>query len=121
MTNASDAMPLGGKLIVRAQRQTDNGVKSVRLELADSGPGIAPADLEKLWEPFFTTKPEGKGTGLGLAICRRVVEAHHGSIAIDSRLGEGTTVRIILPATNGSSKTCDEGGSPLNLKHDKHV
>ena len=113
MTNASDAMPQGGKLIVRAQAQADDGVKSVRIELADSGPGIAPADLEKLWEPFFTTKPEGKGTGLGLAICRRVVEAHHGSIAIDSQLGEGTTVRIMLPATNGSSKTCDAGGPLL--------
>jgi PAS domain S-box-containing protein len=112
MTNASDAMPQGGKLIVRARTETDDGVKRVRIELADSGPGIAPADLEKLWEPFFTTKPEGKGTGLGLAICRRVVEAHRGSIAIDSRLGEGTTVRLILPATNGTSKTNDESGSP---------
>jgi PAS domain S-box-containing protein len=113
MTNASDAMPEGGKLTVRARAQADHGAKSVRIELADSGPGIAPADLEKLWEPFFTTKPEGKGTGLGLAICRRVVEAHHGSIAIDSRLGEGTTVRIMLPATNESPKTCDERGSHL--------
>ena len=111
MTNASDAMPQGGRLIVRAQTQADNEVKSVRIELADSGPGIAPADLEKLWEPFFTTKPEGKGTGLGLAICRRVVEAHHGSIAIDSRLGEGTTVRIMLPATNGASNANCESGS----------
>jgi PAS domain S-box-containing protein len=110
MTNASDAMPEGGKLIVRARAQADDGVNSVRIELADTGPGIAPADLEKLWEPFFTTKPEGKGTGLGLAICRRVVEAHHGRIAIDSRLGEGTTVRINLPATNGALKTNDESG-----------
>ena len=114
MTNASDAMPQGGKLIVRVQAQADDGTKSVRVELADSGSGIAPADREKLWEPFFTTKPEGKGTGLGLAICRRVVEAHRGSIAIDSRLGEGTTVRIILPATNGSSKTNCESGPLLS-------
>jgi len=112
VTNASDAMPEGGKLIVRVLTQADNGVKSVRIELADTGPGIAPADLEKLWEPFFTTKPEGKGTGLGLAICRRVVEAHRGRIAIDSQSGEGTTVRITLPATNDESKT-DRESEPV--------
>lgn len=113
VTNASDAMPHGGKLVIRARAQPDKGVKSIRIELADSGPGIAPADLEKLWEPFFTTKPEGKGTGLGLAICRRVVEAHHGTIAIDSRLGEGTTVRITLPTTNSGSKINYESGPLL--------
>jgi PAS domain S-box-containing protein len=102
MTNASDAMPQGGKLTVRASAPANGPVMGVQVELADSGPGIAPADLEKIWEPFFTTKPEGKGTGLGLAICRRVVDEHRGGISIDSRLGEGTTVRIFLPATNGS-------------------
>src|SRR6266404_195558 len=61
-----------------------------------------PADLEKIWDPFFTTKPEGKGTGLGLAICRRVLEEHQGTILIDSRPGEGTTVTINLPSTNGT-------------------
>ncbi|HMH45775.1 MAG TPA: PAS domain S-box protein [Pyrinomonadaceae bacterium] len=101
MTNASDAMPEGGTLTISARTQADDEVKSIRIELADSGPGIAPADMEKLWEPFFTTKPEGKGTGLGLAICRRVVEEHHGTIAIESWRGKGTTVSIILPATNG--------------------
>jgi hypothetical protein len=45
--------------------------------LTDSGPGITPANLERIWEPFFSTKPEGKGTGLGLAIARRAIEAHH--------------------------------------------
>ncbi len=100
MTNASDAMPEGGRLIISARVQADDKAQNIRIELKDSGSGIAPADLEKLWEPFFTTKPEGKGTGLGLAICRRVVEEHHGTIAIESR-PEGTTVCIILPATNG--------------------
>ena len=71
------------------------------IEFSDSGVGVEPADLPKLWEPFFTTKPEGKGTGLGLPICRRTVEEHHGTIEIESLPGKGTTVRIILPATEG--------------------
>jgi two-component system NtrC family sensor kinase len=56
--------------------------------------------LAKIWEPFFTTKLEGKGTGLGLAISRRAIEAHHGTLSIESTLGQGTTVTIFLPLTN---------------------
>jgi signal transduction histidine kinase len=61
---------------------------------------VQTGDLPKLWEPFFTTKPPGKGTGLGLGICRRTVEAHHGTIEIETALAKGATVRITLPATN---------------------
>jgi signal transduction histidine kinase len=105
LTNASDAMPQGGTLIARARSvELESGVRGVRIELTDSGPGIAAADLERLWEPFFTTKPEGKGTGLGLAICRRAIEANHGTISIQSRSGEGTTVTIFLPATDGPKR-----------------
>jgi PAS domain S-box-containing protein len=101
LTNASDAMPDGGKLIARVRAGTgEGGVGGVQIEFIDAGSGIAPADLAKIWEPFFTTKPEGKGTGLGLAICRRIIEEHHGTISIEGRLGEGTTVSIFLPATN---------------------
>jgi signal transduction histidine kinase len=71
------------------------------IEFSDSGAGIEPEDLLKVWEPFFTTKPEGKGTGLGLAICRRTVEEHRGAIDIESVPGTGTTVQIVLPATEG--------------------
>jgi signal transduction histidine kinase len=102
LTNASDAMPDGGTLTVRAKQQAlETGAPAVVIEFSDSGVGVEPADLPKLWEPFFTTKPEGKGTGLGLPICRRTVEEHHGTIEIDSLPGKGTTVRIILPATEG--------------------
>ena len=95
-------MPDGGTLTVRAKQQTlETGAPAVVIEFSDSGVGVEPADLPKLWEPFFTTKPEGKGTGLGLPICRRTVEEHHGTIEIDSLPGKGTTVRIILPATEG--------------------
>ncbi|MEP6706775.1 MAG: HAMP domain-containing sensor histidine kinase, partial [Pyrinomonadaceae bacterium] len=64
----------------------------------DNGTGVQTGDLPKLWDPFFTTKPEGKGTGLGLAICRRTVEQHRGTIEIVTGPGKGTTVRITLPA-----------------------
>jgi PAS domain S-box-containing protein len=102
LTNASDAMSQGGKLITRVKSvDPENGVRGVRIELADSGSGITPADLKRIWEPFFTTKAEGKGTGLGLAITRRAIEAHHGTISIDSQFAKGTTVTIFLPATNG--------------------
>jgi two-component system sensor kinase FixL len=100
LTNASDAMPYGGTLTVRAKQQAlETGARVVVLEFSDSGVGVEPEDLPKLWEPFFTTKPEGKGTGLGLPICRRAVEEHRGTIDIESLPGKGTTVRIILPAT----------------------
>jgi signal transduction histidine kinase len=99
LTNASDAMPDGGTLTVCAQSGTlANGALAMMIEFSDTGIGIKPEDVPKLWEAFFTTKPEGKGTGLGLPICRRTVEEHRGTIDIESEPGKGTTVRIILPA-----------------------
>ncbi|MDT4895402.1 MAG: hypothetical protein QOH25_479 [Acidobacteriota bacterium] len=102
LTNASDAMTQGGTLTLRvAAGRTEYGASAIVIEFVDTGAGIKPEDLLKVWEPFFTTKDEGKGTGLGLAICRRIVEEHKGTINIESEVGEGTTVRITLPATEG--------------------
>ena len=99
-TNASDAMPQGGTLTVRASAGLlKGGTATVVIEFADTGMGVASEDLPKVWDPFFTTKLEGKGTGLGLAICRRIVEEHTGTISLESKVGQGTTVRIVLPAT----------------------
>jgi signal transduction histidine kinase len=70
----------------------------VVVEIADTGPGIPPAILRRIFEPFFTTKPVGVGTGLGLWICRNLVAAMDGEIEVESRLGEGSTFRVILPA-----------------------
>ncbi|MCE7893084.1 MAG: response regulator, partial [Sorangiineae bacterium PRO1] len=68
------------------------------------GAGIAPKDLSRVFDAFFTTKPVGQGTGLGLAICRNIVQAMGGSIAVESELGAGTTVRIsLLPAAEEES------------------
>jgi PAS domain S-box-containing protein len=99
MANAADAMPNGGTLTLRARSQSlEGGGAGVMLEVCDSGTGISERDLRRIWEPFFTTKPEGKGTGLGLLICRRTVEEHGGTIEVESQPGQGTTFRITLPA-----------------------
>lgn len=98
-SNAADAMPEGGCLTLRLRRGSlPAGQPAVVIEVADTGTGISPQHLPKVFDPFFTTKEEGKGTGLGLAICKRIVEQQHqGQIAIDSQVGQGTTVRIVLP------------------------
>src|SRR5262249_27225746 len=99
--NASDAMSRGGTLTLRARPvATKNDEPGVLLEFSDTGAGIPPANLDKVMEPFFTTKEEGKGTGLGLAICRRIVQEHNGSIQISSEPGKGTTVRVLLPVAS---------------------
>ncbi len=67
------------------------------IQVADSGEGIAPENLPRVFDPFFTTRPVGSGTGLGLHIAHQVVTAHHGEITIDSQLGRGTTMTIELP------------------------
>lgn len=97
-TNASDAMPQGGTLTIRTATNGD-----VAIEIADTGSGIPPELLDRVKEPFFTTKPLGKGTGLGLAICQRIVQEHHGAFTLTSREGQGTTARITLPKKTGSN------------------
>ena len=98
LTNAGDAMPQGGTLTLRTRPDTLAGGKlAVRIEVADTGIGIPAQYLAKVFDPFFSTKEEGRGTGLGLAICRRVVEEHRGTIQIVSEKGKGTTVIFVLP------------------------
>ncbi len=89
--NAGSAMAEGGQLTVRTLREEED----VLIVFSDTGCGIAEADLEKIFEPFYTTKD--RGTGLGLAITRQIIEQHHGSIQMTSRLNQGTTVTIRLP------------------------
>jgi signal transduction histidine kinase len=104
LTNASDAMPRGGTLTLRTSlAQLEHGKPGVLIEFVDSGAGIPADQLDKVMEPFFTTKEEGKGTGLGLAICRRVAQEHHGAFQILSEVGRGTTVRLLLPVKNGAN------------------
>ncbi len=92
--NAVDAMKGGGTLLVGASRDGDD----VAFTVSDTGPGILPEELPRIFEPYFTTK-EG-GTGLGLAIAQRIVEEHGGCIEVDSAPGRGTTFTVRLPATS---------------------
>jgi signal transduction histidine kinase len=71
---------------------------AVIVDVVDTGPGIPPELLKKLFTPFFTTKPQGVGTGLGLAICQRIVNGLGGEISVTSVMGKGTTFRVTLPA-----------------------
>ena len=83
-----------GRLTIRTRRaRTD-----VHVEFADEGPGIAADVLAHSFDPFFTTKPPGQGTGLGLAIAQSIVADHGGRIEVDSRIGNGTIFRVVLPA-----------------------
>lgn len=91
--NAMDAMPFGGSLTITTKRQGD----TVVAEISDTGQGISPENLDKVLDPFFTTKEVGKGTGLGLSICFAIMESHGGKIELKSRVGKGTTVRLIFP------------------------
>jgi PAS domain S-box-containing protein len=104
LTNASDAMPQGGTLTIHVMAGAlESGEPAVVMEFIDTGMGIAPDDLPKVLEPFFTTKPEGQGTGLGLPICRRIVQEHHGTFTIVSDIDQGTTVRMVFPMMNGTN------------------
>lgn len=88
LTNSMQASDRGGTITLRLKR-------GVEFSVSDTGRGIAPADLEHIFVPFFTTKEEG--TGLGLAICRQIVEQHGGTIEVQSEVGRGTTIIVLLP------------------------
>ena len=91
--NALHAMPRGGELGVRTCLEEDG--KTIRVEVSDTGSGIREDLIDKVFQPFFTTKP--KGTGLGLAISRQMIEQHEGSIAVANRPGGGVVFNILLP------------------------
>jgi two-component system NtrC family sensor kinase len=100
MLNGMDAVSDGGTMTVRTQRSPEH-TDEVMIEVADTGHGIPPTDLPKIFEPFYTTKPPGRGTGLGLSICYGIVEQHLGRIEVDSEPGLGSTFRVFLPIAIG--------------------
>ena len=84
-----------GRIFVSAKTEGSEVVLAVR----DEGTGIAPDDLQRIFEPFYTTKPVGKGTGLGMAIAHGIIEKYGGHITVESYPGEGTVFTIRLPST----------------------
>lgn len=91
--NARDAMPQGGRLEISVEADEHAATVSFR----DTGTGIAPENLAKIYDPFFTTKQIGQGTGLGLAVSYGIIQDHGGHIEVDSQPDAGTTFRITLP------------------------
>jgi signal transduction histidine kinase len=90
--NAIEAMPEGGTLSINSKWTAE----TLQLEITDTGKGIAEDQIKKIFEPFYTTKEQG--LGLGMAYAKKILEEHGGSISLDSKSGEGTTIHITLPA-----------------------
>jgi PAS domain S-box-containing protein len=118
--NARDAMPKGGSITLTTKETTlDNEQTEIYSELKpgkysiiefkDTGTGINSELIDKIYEPFFTTKEKDKGTGLGLSTCYGIIKQHHGDIRVESREGHGTTFTILIPV-------CD--AKPVRLKND---
>ena len=99
--NALDAMEPGGRLGLATGPGPRPG--EVRVDVSDTGPGVAQAVHGRMFDPFFTTKEQGKGTGLGLSIAWGLIDAHSGRIEVESDAGQGSLFRIILPAEGGGT------------------
>ncbi len=117
-SNAAHAMKAGGRLTIRLIRvhlESDleragafgklSSGPYFQLVIEDTGTGIKAEILDRIFDPYFTTKEIGKGTGMGLSIVAAVVRAHHGSISVDSEPGRGTTFNILLPICKGTEQT----------------
>jgi len=96
--NAIDAMPRGGNLWLRTRFKTP---AELVFQVRDDGSGIDSELLERIFEPFVTTKESGKGVGLGLAVSHNIVERHHGRIEVESEVGKGTIFTLSLPQSSG--------------------
>jgi two-component system, NtrC family, sensor kinase len=110
LVNAQQAIEGQGRILVRsrlrpARRGTD-GTSGAAIEVAisDTGCGIARANLQRIFDPFFTSKEVGKGTGLGLSVSYGIVKAHGGDIEVESNVGEGSTFRVFLPVELPASR-----------------
>lgn len=96
-SNAIDAMPNGGKIVIRTSHPGRDGNDGVILDVEDNGSGIPEGIRDKIFNPFFTTKEVGKGTGLGLSLVYEIIQKHKGTIELRSEVGRGTTFSVFLP------------------------
>jgi signal transduction histidine kinase/ActR/RegA family two-component response regulator len=119
--NARDAVQRGGRIVLATCRRALPGHAEVELnvpagsdyacvEVRDDGAGMSPDVKERLFEPFFTTKPPGKGTGLGLATSFGIVRQHEGMIEVESALGAGSTLRVLLPLATAAETVLATSG-----------
>ena len=104
-TNARDAMPDGGKLIIGGKQE---GGGRIVVTVSDTGQGMNREAVEKCFDPFFTTKPIGKGTGLGLSTTYGIIKSHEGLISVDSRPNRGATFKIHFPAASPKGQSKDD-------------
>lgn len=102
ITNSIQAMPEGGTLIIKAQEDLESG--TLKASFIDTGEGISPENMKKLFQPLFTTK--SRGVGLGLTICRNFTETNGGRIEVESQPGEGTTFTVMLPMATELNQDC---------------
>lgn len=112
ISNARDALDESDgpkELVIKTFCEERDGRKWVVASVKDTGPGIPPEIMDKVMEPFFTTKPVGRGTGLGLSLCFKIVEDHGGILELRSQLGKGTEARVLLPA---KEEECHDQESP---------
>lgn len=117
LVNAQHAIGSDGRITVRSRLREDRpaaqdrGARSMaEISIADTGCGIPEENLQKIFDPFFTTKGVGKGTGLGLSVSHGTIEAHGGTIEVDSTVGVGSEFRIYLPLENGQDALQGESG-----------
>ncbi|MBM4040054.1 MAG: sensor histidine kinase, partial [Planctomycetes bacterium] len=103
LKNAVEAMGPGGRLRVKTRQE--NG--AVEIHVSDTGPGIPPAELDRVFEPFYTTKESG--SGLGLPLSHQIIEKHRGTLTCQSLVGVGTTFTVRLPARAGEGRANDGG------------
>lgn len=122
--NSQDFMPHGGRIIIELGRAS---VKSppvenpgavpgeyVTVRVIDEGEGIEQESLNRVFEPFYTTKPVGKGTGLGLSVVYGIMQRHHGWVTIDSQKGQGTTCTLYFPESGPVGEELDEDETPMH-------
>jgi len=93
LVNAAQAIENEGQITIETLKSGDN----INIKFTDTGRGIPPENLDRLFDQGFTTKSPDEGTGLGLAICKQIMEEHHGKIEVESQVGVGTTFTIALP------------------------
>src|SRR5678815_969057 len=94
IVNAIEAMPDGGTLSINSKWTEE----TLQLEITDTGQGIPEDQIKKIFEPFYTTKEQG--LGLGMPYAKKIIEEHGGSLSLNSKAGEGTSIRITLPASS---------------------